>query len=69
MIRVVIADDHAVMRRAIRLLLSRCTDVETVGEAPDGHEAINCVKLLQPDVLVTDIRMPPAGRFLGHKND
>ena len=57
MIRVVIADDSPIMRAALRLLMST-KKVKIVGEARDGKEAVDCVKRLQPDVLVMDIRMP-----------
>lgn len=58
MIRVAIADDHAEMRDALRLLLNFSEDVEVVCAAMDGQEAVDCVKQLQPDILVMDIQMP-----------
>ena len=58
MIRVALADDHAEMRVTLRLLLSLSNDIELVCEASNGQEAVDCVKRLQPDVLVTDIHMP-----------
>jgi len=58
MIRVAIADDHAEMRAALRLLLSFSEDVEVVCAASDGQEAVDCAKQLQPDILVMDIQMP-----------
>ena len=58
MIRVAIADDSAEMRTALRLLIKLYKDLELVGEAADGQEALDCVKRLHPDVLVLDIRMP-----------
>jgi DNA-binding NarL/FixJ family response regulator len=58
MIRVVIADDHAEMRDALRLLLSFSEDVEVVCAARNGQEAVDCVQQLQPDILVMDIQMP-----------
>ena len=58
MIRVALADDHAEMRDALRLLLSFSEDVEVVCAACDGQEAVDCAKQLQPDVLVMDIQMP-----------
>ena len=63
MIRVAIADDHAELRLALRLLLSIFKDVEVVCEAGNGQEAVDCVKLLQPDVLVMDIQMPVLDGF------
>src|SRR5688572_7670207 len=58
MIRVAIADDHPEMRLALRLLLKLFTDVELVCETSNGQEAVDCVRRLQPDVLVMDIHMP-----------
>jgi DNA-binding NarL/FixJ family response regulator len=58
MIRVAIADDHAEMLVALRLLLSFSEDVEVVCAAGSGQEAVDCVKQLQPDILVMDIQMP-----------
>lgn len=58
MIRVVIADDHTLVRKGIRALLEQTHDIEVVGEAADGHEAINLVHRLTPDVLLIDISMP-----------
>jgi len=58
MIRVAIADDHPEMRMALRLLLSISKNIEIVCETSNGQEAVECVKHLQPDVLVMDIHMP-----------
>ncbi|MGZ5426770.1 MAG: response regulator, partial [Thermoanaerobaculia bacterium] len=59
--RVVIADDHALMREGVRALLQKADDIEVVGEAGDGRQAIDrCVELL-PDVLLLDIAMPNLG--------
>jgi DNA-binding NarL/FixJ family response regulator len=58
MIRVAIADDHAEMLVALRLLLSFSEDVEVVCAAGSGQEAVECVTQLQPDILVMDIQMP-----------
>lgn len=57
-IRVVIADDHAIMRVGIRNILSRSSDINVVGEASNGAEAITLVEELSPDVLVLDMEMP-----------
>jgi len=58
MIRVVIADDHHLVRQGIRALLEKAGDIEVVGEAADGQEALDLVERLLPDVLVLDIAMP-----------
>jgi DNA-binding NarL/FixJ family response regulator len=63
MIRVAIADDHAELRLALRLLLSIFKDIEVVCEAGNGQEAVDCVKHLQPDILVMDIQMPVLDGF------
>jgi len=57
-IRVVIADDHNVVRKGIRDLLSDEHDIAVVGEARNGHEAVDLAIALQPDVVVMDIAMP-----------
>ena len=58
MIRVVIADDHHLVRQGLRALLEKAGDMEVVGEAADGQEALALVERLLPDVLVLDIAMP-----------
>ncbi len=57
-IRVVIADDHAIMRVGIRNILSRSEKICVVGEASNGAEAIQLVSELSPDVLILDMEMP-----------
>ncbi|HUX86726.1 MAG TPA: response regulator transcription factor [Chloroflexota bacterium] len=57
-IRVLLADDHAVLRAGLRALLAGEPDMEVVGEATDGTDAIAQAQLLEPDVLVLDIAMP-----------
>lgn len=57
-IRIVVADDHAVVREGIRHVLERAPQVEVVGEAGDGHEALEVVEAEAPDVVVLDISMP-----------
>ncbi len=58
MIRIILADDHAVMRRGLRLVLEEQKDFQVVGEASDGREAVALVDELKPDVAVLDITMP-----------
>ena len=58
MINVVLADDHSVVRRGIKLLLEDSGLISVVGEADNGEQAIEMVKELKPNVLVTDIAMP-----------
>jgi two-component system response regulator NreC len=57
-IRIVVADDHAIVRDGICALLSRAGDMEVVGEAGNGIEATELVKQLNPDVILMDIAMP-----------
>jgi DNA-binding NarL/FixJ family response regulator len=57
-IRVVLADDHALVRGALRMVITDTTDVEIVGEAGTGAEALHLTEDLHPDVVVMDIRMP-----------
>ena len=57
-IRVLIADDHALMREGIRALLALHDDIEVVGEAADGREAVDKAHELEPDVVLMDIAMP-----------
>ena len=58
MIRVVVADDQAVVRAGLRMILDAHDDIEIVGEAADGHEALDLVHEVHPDVVLMDIRMP-----------
>jgi DNA-binding NarL/FixJ family response regulator len=57
-IRVVVADDQEMVRAGFRLLLERVEDVDVVGEAEDGEQALARVRDLRPDVALLDIRMP-----------
>jgi len=57
-IRIVLADDHTLLRRGLRALLSSQGDIEVVGEAGDGAEAVRACQRLKPDVIVMDISMP-----------
>ncbi len=63
MIRVLVVDDHARMRKSIRTLLERSGEVRVVGEAEEGKEALNQIDNLQPDVVILDISMPGMNGF------
>jgi DNA-binding NarL/FixJ family response regulator len=58
MIRVLIAEDHHMVRQSLRLLIEKASDIRVIGEAKDGLEAIEQARRLRPDVLVMDIKMP-----------
>ena len=58
MIRVLIADDQALVRAGFRMILDAEADLDVVGEASDGAEAVARARELQPDVVLMDIRMP-----------
>ena len=58
MIRILIADDHLIIRQGLRLILETEEDIELVAEATDGAEALNLCKNLNPDVVLMDLRMP-----------
>ncbi|MGE0453683.1 MAG: response regulator [Vicinamibacteria bacterium] len=60
-IRVLIVDDHAILRDGIRALLDLAEDIEVVGEAADGAEALEACRKLEPDVALMDIAMPGLG--------
>lgn len=60
-IKVLIADDHNLVRQGIRALLALTADIEIVGEAADGREAIEKVRRLGPDVVLMDLAMPNMG--------
>jgi NarL family two-component system response regulator LiaR len=58
MIRVLIADDHPLVRQGLRTFLETIDDIDVVGEATDGEEAIRLAAELEPDVVVMDLAMP-----------
>lgn len=61
MIKILIVDDHALVRRGIKRLLEDLPDVVVVGEAESGEQALQEVKLLEPEVILLDIKMPGIG--------
>lgn len=62
-IRVMLADDHALVREGLRAVLGRQTDMRVVAEAAGGIEALNLARRLRPDVLVLDVGMPDLDGF------
>lgn len=60
-IRVLVADDHAIVREGVRMILARENDIEVVGEAGDGQQALEQVGKLRPQVVIMDISMPAMG--------
>lgn len=57
-IRVLLVDDHAIVRKGIRSFIDTQSDIQVVGEASDGEQAVNLVLALQPDVTLMDLIMP-----------
>ena len=58
MIRVIVADDHYLVRQGVRNLLDSAEDIEVIAEAEDGQQAVELVKELHPNVVVMDVSMP-----------
>jgi DNA-binding NarL/FixJ family response regulator len=65
LIRILLADDHAMLRGGLRALLNLEPDMEVVGEAATGEEAVERARLARPDVVVMDLDMPGAGGLEG----
>ena len=62
-IRVLIAGEHALFREGLSLFLTQEEDMQVIGEAADGPQALRMVEALQPDILLLDVQMPKAGRL------
>jgi two-component system response regulator NreC len=60
-IRVLLADDHAIVREGVKMILAKEPDFEMVGEAEDGQQALDLVERMKPNVVVMDISMPGMG--------
>ena len=60
-IRVLLADDHAIVREGVRHIIERESDLEVVGEASDGREAVALTEQLEPDIVLMDLTMPELG--------
>lgn len=58
MITVLLVDDHTIVRHGLRRLLGDCPDMQVIGEAASGKEALRLVRQLHPDIVVTDLSMP-----------
>lgn len=56
--KILIADDHTILREGLRALLEASPDIEVIGEASDGHEAVQMTNQLSPDVVLIDLSMP-----------
>ncbi len=59
--RVLIADDHAIVRDGLKAILETQSDIEVAGEAADGHEAVDQARQLKPDIIIMDLTMPGMG--------
>lgn len=57
-VRIMLADDHAILRTGLRLMLSNVPNLEVVGEATNGREALTKAEELKPDLVIMDITMP-----------
>jgi DNA-binding NarL/FixJ family response regulator len=60
-IRLMLADDHAIVLMGLKAMLENCSDIEIVGTAENGREAVSVYSIQRPDVLLLDLRMPDLG--------
>ena len=60
-VKILVVDDHAIVREGVRMILAKENDLEVVGEAGDGQQALDLTVLLRPDVIIMDISMPGMG--------
>lgn len=58
MIRILLADDHQILRHGLRVLLEKESGIEVVGEAEDGRRAVDLARTLKPDIIIMDLQMP-----------
>lgn len=61
MIRVLIADDHLIVRQGLATIINRNSEMTVVAQAENGQQAIDCFRKYQPDVTLMDLRMPELG--------
>jgi len=60
-IKILVVDDHAIVREGVRMILAKESDLEVVGEAGDGQQALELTERVRPDVVIMDISMPGMG--------
>ncbi len=69
LIRVILADDHVVVRAGLRAVLGAAKDIEVIGEAKNGREAVTMAERFKPDVVVMDLDMPELDGVSGDEGD